>query len=311
MAARLRDCSGRLSPTSLASVDERARILLIGAAGCAALFGVILVLAYAFPAARELDAKALEGFLGFQRPVVDGFTGNMTRLGDPPVVGLVGLLLAVIALLRGRPRVAIAVIALLALTSVSSQVLKELLAYPRYPGQIGLARVTPAAFPSGHSTAAMTLAIATVMVVPARLRPLAAVVGGGLALSLGISVVLQGWHFPSDVAGGFLLATGWGLTSVAGLRLAELRWPERTVRGRLATGVRHATEIATGAGLAAIAALGVLTGLAASVLALARVDIGGLVRDHTAALLVGTALLVLALALIAGFVAGVNQREQE
>lgn len=308
MAARPGDCSGL---TRLASVDERVRTLLYGAAACAGLFGLILLLAYTVPAARELDAKALEGFLGFQRPVVDTFTEGIIRLGDPPTVGVVGILLAAIALLRGRPRVALGVIVLLAATSVSSQVLKALLAYPRYPGQTGAAHVIPAAFPSGHSTAVMTLAIATVMVVPARLRPLAAVVGGGLALGVGISVILQGWHFPSDVAGGFLLATGWGLTLVAGLRLAELRWPERTVRGRLATAVRGATEVATGAGLAVIAALGVVVVLGAAGVALARVDLGDLVRDHTAALLVGAALLVLALALIAGFVASLGRREPE
>jgi membrane-associated phospholipid phosphatase len=289
-------------------VDQQVRTLLLGVAGCAALFAVILVLAYGFPAARELDAKALEGFLGLQRPVVDGFTENMVKLGDPPVVGLVGLLLATIALLRGRPRVALAVIVLLAATSVSSQVLKALLAYPRYPGQVGLAHITPAAFPSGHSTAVMTLAIATVMVVPARLRSLAALVGVGVALAVGISVVLQGWHFPSDVAGGFLLATGWGLAVVAALRVTELRWPERTGRGRLATGVRRTTETVTGLGLAAIALAGVMLGLVAVVLALAKVDLGDFVRGHTAALLVGAALLVLALVLVAGFVAGVSQR---
>jgi len=75
--------------------------------------------------------------------------------------------------------------------------------------------------------------------------------------------------------------------------------------------VGRVTEAATGAGLAAIAALGVVVGLAAVVLAVARVDLIGVVRNHTAALLVGAALLVLALALIAGFVASLSRREPE
>jgi membrane-associated phospholipid phosphatase len=292
-------------------VDERARTLLLGTAACAVLFGLILGLAYAVPAARELDARALEGFLGFQRPVVDTFTYNIVHLGDPPYVAVVGLGLAAIALLRGRPRVALAVVVLLGATSVSSQVLKAVLAYPRFEGQVGSARIQPAAFPSGHSTAVMSLAIVCVMAVPARLRLLAAVVGAGVALAVGISVVALGWHFPSDVAGGFLLATGWGLAVAAGLRLADLRWPERTVRGRMATTVRSATEFVTGAGLAAVAVVGVLALLAAGGLALARVGIGDLVRDHPAALLVGAGLVVLALALLAGFVMALRHREQE
>jgi membrane-associated phospholipid phosphatase len=285
-------------------VDQRAKTLLLGVAACAALFAL---LTYRFPLARELDIKALQGFLRLQRPAVDTVTQNMVRLGDPPFVGIAGVLLAAIAFLRGLPRVGVAVILLLAATSVSSQVLKQFFASP-HVGEAGLQHVYHAAYPSGHSTAVMTLAIATVMVVPARLRPLAAAVGVGLALSVGFSVVLRGWHLPSDVAGGFLLATGWGLAIAAGLRLAELRWPERTGRGRLAIEVRRTTETVTGVGLAAIAAAGMVFGLAAVGLALAKVDIGDFLVAHTAALLVGAALLVLALVLVAGFVAGISQR---
>jgi membrane-associated phospholipid phosphatase len=289
-------------------VDARARTLLLGAAGCAALFALILLLAYGFPATRELDAKALEGWFGFQRPTVDAATRGIAHLGDPPVVGVLGVLLAGIALLRGRPRVALGVIFLLGATSVSSQVLKLLLAYPRYSGDAELSWLSPAAFPSGHSTAAMALAIACVMVVPPRLRPLAALVGVGFALAMGISVIASGWHFPSDVAGGFLLATAWGLIVAAALRLAALRWPERTMRGRVAIAVRRATEAVAGVGLAALAALGALLGLGATALVVARVDLVGLVRSNTAAVLVAAMLLILALVLLGGFVAGVRQR---
>jgi hypothetical protein len=41
------------------------------------------------------------------------------------------------------------------------------------------------------------------------------------------------------------------------------------------------------------------------------VGLGDIVRGHTAAVVVGGALLVLALVLIGGFVAGVGQREPE
>ena len=49
-------------------------------------------------------------------------------------MALIGGALALVALARGRPRVALFVLALLAATSVSSQVLKAVLAYPRYDG---------------------------------------------------------------------------------------------------------------------------------------------------------------------------------
>ena len=283
------------------------RRLLFGVAVCALAFGAILVLAYGFPAARELDAKALQGFLGFQRPAVNGIMRAIGHVGDPPVVGFATVVLAAIALLRGRPRVALAVIALLAATSVSSQVLKAVLAYPRFPGQAGLARIEPAAFPSGHSTAVMSLAIAGVLVVPARMRPFAAVVGAGLALAVGMSVISLGWHFASDVAGGFLLATGWGLAVVAALRAAALRWPERTLRGQMAPGLRRAAETVAGAGLTAMALVGLAVVAGVALLALTSTDLGLLVREHTAALLVAAGLVLLAVALVAGFVAGLRQ----
>ena len=136
-------------------------------------------------------------------------------------MGLIGGGLALLAVARGRPRVGLFVIALLAATSVSSQVLKAVLAYPRYEGTIDGAHISPAAFPSGHATAAMSLAIALVVVMPRRLRPAAAAVGVGLALAVSFSIVSEGWHFPSDVVGGYLLATGWALGASRGPALGE------------------------------------------------------------------------------------------
>ena len=136
-------------------------------------------------------------------------------------------------MLRGRPRLSLAVVGLLAATSVSSQVLKSLLAYPRYDGVVDGAHVDPAAFPSGHATAAMSLALAFVLVVPPRARPFAAVLGMAFAITIAFCVITLGWHFPSDVVGGFLLATGWTLVIAAGLRAANERWPERAGRTRL------------------------------------------------------------------------------
>ena len=60
----------------------------------------------------------------------------------------------------------------------------------------------------------------------------------------------SGWHFPSDVIGGFLLATGWALVLLAGLRALDARYPERAGRSRAGRGAagRWWTRVA-GAGL--------------------------------------------------------------
>ena len=221
----------------------------MAAAGCAAGFVLLLAAIYLSSRVRVFDATAMDGFLDVQRPWLAGLSERVAHLGDPEAVGLLGLALAAIALARGRPRHAAAVLFLLAVTSVSSQLLKGVIDYPRWEALLSVAEVKPAAFPSGHATAAMTLALCGVLVAPARLRPLAALAGALFALAVSYSVVSLGWHFPSDVAGAFLVATGWTLATIAALQLAAGRWPERTVREGARTALARATDRATETGL--------------------------------------------------------------
>src|SRR3954451_8598347 len=212
---------------------RRPAVPLYGVALCAALFGLLLLLAYASARVRHFDASALQGFVELPRGRGETFAERISQFGDPGSVALIAVVLAGVALLRGRPRIAVAVLLLVLATSVSSQLLKAVLAYPREPTLVGAS-----AFPRGHSTAAMTLAFCGVLVAPARLRPLAAVLGLVFALSVALSVVSLGWHFPSDVGGGFLLATGWTLAVVSGLIWLEQRRPERP--GKVTMSVRTA-----------------------------------------------------------------------
>jgi membrane-associated phospholipid phosphatase len=286
------------------------RTLLRAAAGCAAAFVVLLLLAYTSDGARWLDASALQGFLGLQRPQVTPFTDFMMSLGDPAQVALIACGIALLALARGRPRVAIFVFVLVAVTSVSSQVLKAVLAYPRYDGRAVGAFIGPEAFPSGHSTAAMALAIALVVAVPPRLRLVAAAVGTAFALGVSLSTISTGGHFPSDVAGGYLLAGGWALVLLAGLRASQVRFPERTGRTRLA--------LLSGAIAERVAVVGLLALLGAALLALTAVAVAGLVfklpdlvgyaRDHTAFVTVLVALVVGAATLLAGMAGALSRR---
>jgi len=76
---------------------------------------------------------------------------------SPAQVALITLVLAAVCLLRGRPRVAVAVIGLTAATSLSSQLLKLLLAHPRFPSSLSYT-LGPEALPSGHATEAHIVA---------------------------------------------------------------------------------------------------------------------------------------------------------
>jgi membrane-associated phospholipid phosphatase len=172
-------------------MDRRAKTLLWMAAGCAALFALVVVGAYYWGPGQSLDEAGLTGFVDARNGWIAQNAWQLTDFGDPPQVAMITLALAAFALLRGRPRVAAAVIALVAATSVSGQVLKLLLAHERVPDVLGYP-VGPAALPSGHGTAAMTLALAGVLVVPRRARWAAALIGSALALAVGAAVVSVG-----------------------------------------------------------------------------------------------------------------------
>jgi hypothetical protein len=72
----------------------------------------------------------------------------------------------------------------------------------------------------------MSFALTTVLAAPGRLRPGAAALGAAFAVAVSYSFLALGWHYPSDVFGGFLVAATWTVAVVAALLSAE----ERRVR---------------------------------------------------------------------------------
>src|SRR4051812_15272954 len=242
-------------------MDRRSKTLLAMTFGCAGLFALVVLGAYAWGPAETLDEAGFNGFVGLHGEVPRELVWRLTHFGDAPQVILITLVLAAVCLLRGRPRSAVAVVGLTVATSVSSQLLKVLLAHPRYPSSIHYT-LGPEALPSGHATAAMSLAMAGVLAAPRRARLAAAVIGSALALGVGASVIVVAWHFPSDVIAGYLLATGWALAFVALLYEADRRFPatERWAGTALA---RASDRIATGGlevAAAGMAIVGLLVG---------------------------------------------------
>jgi membrane-associated phospholipid phosphatase len=181
------------------------------------------VVAELVPAGQARDSLALYHFVLLSRPHVDLLANELLRLLDLPGLVLWTVALVAVAFARGRPRVALAVALVMALAPLSSEALKPLLAHPHVP--IGTLHINDASWPSGHSTAALALALCAVLVAPARLRLLVTALGAVFALAVGCSLLILAWHMPSDVLGGYLLAALWMALAVAGLRAAERRWP--------------------------------------------------------------------------------------
>ncbi|MFP5389122.1 MAG: phosphatase PAP2 family protein, partial [Thermoleophilia bacterium] len=94
-------------------------------------------------------------------------------------------------------------------------------AHPRFQAILGAEQVGANSFPSGHTTAVASIAIAFVFVVPREWRAAAALIGAGLVVAVGCSVMALSWHYPSDVMGGILVAAGWGFATLAVLRATQ------------------------------------------------------------------------------------------
>ena len=139
--------------------------------------------------------------------------------------------------------------------------LKPLLAEHRAASLLGFTPVASASWPSGHATAAMSLALACVIAAPARIRPVVGALGALFAVAVSYSFLTLGWHYPSDVIGGFLVAATWALLAIAGLRAAESRRPWAATRHerRVDRRDRSAALGATLAGAVLLAALVLLT----------------------------------------------------
>ncbi|MBV9804370.1 MAG: phosphatase PAP2 family protein [Solirubrobacterales bacterium] len=269
----------------------RARTVLRAAAGCVALMALVWFAAFHVGFAQHADQSGYIQFGDLQgHGSIAWIAWHLVSLFEPdPYVYLV-LVPLVLALIRGRPRVVLAVAAIALGANASTELLKHLLATPRAGSEFfgGVSPMAQASWPSGHSTAAMSLALASVLAVPARLRPAAAALGATLAIAVGYSVVAAGLHYPSDVLGGFLMAATWTLMTVAALMAAERRWPSPR-----ASSAPVSTRAALGAPGAVLAAAGTL-GL---VLAVSRPhDVVAYASAHQAFVLEAAAIAALSLA---------------
>jgi membrane-associated phospholipid phosphatase len=194
---------------------RRRTLLLAAAAACAPLAALVYVLAVDAPPVQRADAHVLAGFVGLSGRHSRLLATHVAQLVDPAMFAVLAASVVAIGLLRGQLRAAIAAGVAIVGANLTTQVLKPLLATQR--PQVHGAAIDAAAWPSGHTTAAMSLALALVLVSAPRLRPLAAAGGGLLVAGVVYSILLLGWHYPSDVVGGFLVALAWTCAAAAAL----------------------------------------------------------------------------------------------
>jgi membrane-associated phospholipid phosphatase len=224
-------------------VDRRgARLALLAAGLCAAGLALTWVLAELVPITHVKDAVALYDFTRLNRPLVEAPANLLLDLLYPPFFAVWGIALVVIALRRGLPWVALAVAIVLPLAPLSAELLKPLLAHPH--DQLGPRYITNASWPSGHATAALALAWCALLVAPPARRRLVAILGAIFATAVGIALLVLAWHMPSDVVGGYLLATMWAALALAALlRFNSDDSTHKLARTRLGAAPRSASAM--------------------------------------------------------------------
>lgn len=188
---------------------------------CAGALVLLALVAYGIDPAQRLDADLLSRFAVHRDSELGTLAHALVWLGDPlPLLAMLALACG-IALWRRRPLDAAAAVIVVAGANLTTQVLKVLLAHPRFQPVLGEHQLSSIAFPSGHATAVTSIAIAFAFVAPPKLRPAVVAAGACAVAAVGCSVLVLRWHFPSDVVGGILVASGWGFAVLAGRRTVE------------------------------------------------------------------------------------------
>lgn len=210
-----------------------ARLGVLVAGLCAIGLALTWVLAELIPITHVKDAVALYDFTRLDRPLLEAPANALLDLLYPPFFAAWGILLVLLALHRRLPWVALAVAIVLPLAPFTAELLKPLLAH--HHDQIGPKYIANASWPSGHATAALTLAWCALLVAPPAHRRLVAMLGAAFAFAVGVALLVLAWHMPSDVVGGYLLATFWASLAFAALRASgrdgSAPAPERTRLG--------------------------------------------------------------------------------
>jgi membrane-associated phospholipid phosphatase len=136
----------------------------------------------------------------------------ITTLGQPLVVGGVGLVVLALLLVKWYYRNAALVAAGLGGAVFANQLLKLILARARPTQYVSVLTENSYSFPSGHAmVSAAFAATMVIMVWQTRFRIPALIFGSIASLLIGLSRIYLGVHYPSDVLAGWALGLLWAV----------------------------------------------------------------------------------------------------
>ena len=142
-----------------------------------------------------------------------------TFLGEPTVLVGAGFLLAAWLWYRSRGRFAAGLLLVILIGRGLAEAQKYWIARARPAFEPHLVIVKTSSFPSGHATSSMIFYLTVALALaPPQWRRAAAACAITLSLLIGLSRVMLGVHWPSDVIGGWSFGLLWVLVT---LRPAE------------------------------------------------------------------------------------------
>lgn len=186
--------------------------LVLATLGTAA-FGVVAAI-YMVSAQTARGQRVENVLIGARRRELAGSAVSATEaLATVSVWSLAATIVAVmvVALARGRPRLALGAGAVIACSILTTEVLKKVVLPRPALDPDAPSGLVANIFPSGHTTIGMATAVAFVLVVPYRLRGVAALAGGFYAAGLAAATLEAGWHRTSDAVGAIVLVLGMAL----------------------------------------------------------------------------------------------------
>jgi len=164
-----------------------------------------------------LDRNVYEAIYAGRRPVLAAMAHGATLLGEPTV--LIGAGFAIAGWVwwrRHHPHLALALMLVILIGRGLSEVQKFCIARARPDLEPHLVVVKTSSFPSGHATSSMIFYVALALALLPAGRSRSIGVGCAILLSLliGLSRVMLGVHWPSDVIGGWSFGLLWVLLTL-------------------------------------------------------------------------------------------------
>lgn len=199
----------------------------MGLVSALALAGVLGLAATAYVALRtsrglRLDGEAMDAVSSPEPALYRLHEGlGWVSVGS---VGLSLLACVTLALVRRRRDLALGAVVLIGGANLSTQLLKHDL-FSRPDLSLG-----PNSLPSGHTTVAVSIALAAVIVAPPAWRSTVAFGVSATATLVGVATVLGRWHRPSDVIAATFVCVVWAAVGLLAAALVRRRWSGSTPR---------------------------------------------------------------------------------